>query len=333
MNGCLEKKRSLSLIVSAAGFIVLATTTFTLFFFNLFEAFRHSYRLIFLAVNLLALAGLAYESFLEYRSEFSAGKTFKPERGDIANFLGVMLGTFATFYLSVGLGLGPVVAAGLVGIVASVFLPKRDVPIYCGAFVGMSCRTAFRCYPCLVIAGVIAGIVFVASKDVFNGFGGKLGTIAFFGAVCAIFLRSRMAAPIAMPDWHVGRLIIFYSVLAALATFITSIRWQQGPVFSSGLVGLAGGLILPRVYPGFGTLLGVIVICASFAGMSSPKRITSNLQMCAAGVLSGLFFIYTLAHFPGAGGKLGTIAFMSCIAVRGCIDLFGRRTAASRYGG
>lgn len=312
------------MFISAAGFTVLAATTFVLFLLNFAESLKHALPLLFLAVNLAALGGLSYETWLELRRCLKRSIRFAFSLKDLYNYLSVMLGTIATYLLNVELGLGPVAAAGLIGITASVLLPEQDVPVYCGAFVGMSCPVAFRGYECLVPAGMIAGTLFVASKDVFNGFGGKLGTIAFFGAVSAIFIKDGGGVPGAPPAWLIGRYIILYSVLAATITFLISTGLKKGPVFSSGLVGLAGGMLLPNIYPVFGELLGVIVICASFAGMSSRERIFSNLQMCAAGAFSGIFFIYTLAHFPGAGGKLGTIAFMSVIAVRGCVDIWAR---------
>ncbi len=308
-------------ILSLTGFVVLVITTFTLFFANFLEALRYEYFLLFAAINLAALAGLAYQTRIELKNIITLKFPFRLGRNDAANFISVFAGAVITFHISSALNLGPVTAAGLTGLTASVIFPKHDVPAYCGAFVGMSCPAAIGCSSCLYLASVIAGALFVASKNTLNGFGGKLGTIAFFGAVSALFIMGRAGEPGSVPGLNVKLYIAAYSVLAAIATFVVSIRLGKGPVFASALVGLLGGLLLPQIYPRFGGMLGVVTICASFAGMSSPERITTNIQMLLAGILSGIFFIYTLTHFPGAGGKLGTIAFMSCIAVSGCAGI------------
>lgn len=317
-------------IISLTGFTILVITTFTLFLSNFAEALNYDYFVIFTIINLAALAGLAYETKLEFRSIILEKFPFRFRRSDAENFAAVLAGAVAAFHISAALNLGPVAAAGVTGLTASVILPRHDVPAYCGAFVGMSCPVAFGCYPCLLAAGLIAGAVFVISKNTLNGFGGKLGTIAFFGAVSALFLMGNAGKPGVIPALDVKIYIVAYSILAATITFLVSIRLGKGPVFASSFVGLLGGLLLPQIYPQFGEILGVIVICASFAGMSSPERITTNMQMIGAGILSGIFFIYTLTHFPGAGGKLGTIAFMSCITVRGWADIYRKARSGLR---
>ncbi len=316
--------------VSLTGFTLLVITTFTLFLANFLEALDYDYFFLLTVINLIALGGLVYETKLEFRNIVNLKFPFKFSKNDAYNFSAVVLGAVATFYISTALNLGPVAAAGLTGITASVIFPRQDVPAYCGAFVGMSCPLAFGCYPCLLTGAAIAGALYVASKNTLNGFGGKLGTIALFGAVSALFIMGRTGEPGVIPALNIRLYIIAYSVFAAIITFVISIRLRKGPVFASSLTGLMGGLLLPAIYPEFGGTLGVIVICASFAGMSSPERITTNFQMIIAGALSGLFFIYTLSHFPGAGGKLGTIAFMSCIAVRGCADLYRKTRSGLR---
>ena len=316
--------------VSLTGFALLIITTLTLFLLNFLEALDYDYFLLLTVINLIAFGGLVYETKLEFRNIINLKFPFKFSKNDAYNFAAVVLGAVATFHISNTLNLGPVTSAGLTGLTASVIFPRHDVPAYCGAFVGMSCPIAFTCYPCLLAAAAIAGVLFVISKNTLNGFGGKLGTIAFFGAVATMCITGRAGEPGNMPGLNTGIYIIAYSVFAAISTFVISIRLGKGPVFASSLIGLLGGLLLPGIYPQFGGMLGVIVICASFAGMSSPERITTNLQMVTAGIISGIFFIYTLAHFPGAGGKLGTIAFMSCIAVRGCVDLYWKARSGLR---
>ena len=58
--------------------------------------------------------------------------------------------------------------------------------------------------------------------------------------------------------------------------------------------------------------------------------------MLAAGIICGFVFIYSSPHLGGAGGKLGTIAFGSVIALKGIVlgsTSFARYGARTRLGG
>ncbi len=309
------------MLLSIAGFATLALFALVLFSLAFFEAVSAGFGIT--AVVLLGvLLALLYQTVREgvsLRERILAGIEARG-REDLYDFLALVVGSFATFVLSVTLGLGPVVAAGVIGIAATLFAPKWDVPAYCGAFVGMACHTVFG-YPLLTAATLVAGVVYVASRDGFGGFGGKLGTIAFSGCVLGALLRGGGFTSAAVPDWGAGRLLILYSVLGAVITYVISVRLGHSAVISSGFVGVVAGLVLPVIHPELGVSLGVVAICASFAGMSAAERMPNEGYMVAAGVLCALVFMYTSPYLGGAGGKLGTIAFGSVIALRGMRDL------------
>lgn len=104
----------------------------------------------------------------------------------------VILGALATFYLNHYLAWGPVIAAAAIGLLAS-YIPEikqesaklRAIPsaIYCGAFVGMSSLLVMPNLIMIGLASLIAGIIFAFTHHVFDGCGGKLGTIAFISVV------------------------------------------------------------------------------------------------------------------------------------------------------
>ena len=144
-----------------------------------------------------------------------------------------------------------------------------------------------------------------------------MGTIALCGCAIATILVGRQFAQGLNPVGDLIRYLYLYSVLGALITYILNVRLGHSAVLSSGAVGLAGGLLLPVLYPKFGQTLGVIVICASFAGMSGLERIPHEIYIVIAGIFCAFIFIYTVPYFAGAGGKLGTIAFGSVIAMYG----------------
>lgn len=108
-------------------------------------------------------------------------------------------GAVITFWLSRTLHHSPVIAAGTVGLLAS-FIPSvwpktswsGQIPpaTYCGAFVGMTSPKVAGDYPFILLAAGSAGILLMLSKNVFHGYGGKLGTIAFGGvALIAVLIK------------------------------------------------------------------------------------------------------------------------------------------------
>ena len=239
-------------------------------------------------------------------------------------FLAVVIGGLLAFYLSTDLGLGAVIAASLVGIIADMIVPKYGVPAYCGSFVGMSSNALFFNLGEVALASAIAGIVYVLAREVYGGFGGKLGTIAFVGASTAGFGLGRefLIAPIA--DWQTNLWVLLIAFIAAPLTFYLSLNRKNGPVLASGAVGLIGGLILPILSPQYGSTLAVVAICASFTGMSSAERCCKFWHILIASLFTGYLFIFATPLLGGAGGKLGTIAFASMISMHGLITVFQR---------
>nr|WP_241551758.1 hypothetical protein [Gramella oceanisediminis] len=106
------------------------------------------------------------------------------------------LGALITYWFNVFFQLGPVLAAGIIGLAGS-FIPYlnrksdllRELPValYCGAFAGMTSPLVAGSYSFIILAGLMSGIILAISKTSFHGFGGKLGTIAF-GGVCCVSL-------------------------------------------------------------------------------------------------------------------------------------------------
>jgi hypothetical protein len=268
------------------------------------------------------MIGLVFEIYFEGRS-LSADT---PSKGSLWNnviiFFVVVFGAIITYTLNVNVGLGGVVAASLVALIVSLIIPTYGVPIYCGAFVGMTCSMLLINYTELSLAATLAAMLFLLTDRVFNGCGGKLGTIAFVGTLITGFglKREFMITPI--PEWDlIGRIILF-SVLATVITYCLSVYLKHGGVTAASIVSITGGLILPAVYPdGLGSTLAVMVLCASFAGMSSAQRVPYLFQMVLVGLVCGIIFIYSMPLAGGAGGKLGVIGFGSVLAIRGYVDL------------
>ncbi len=311
---------------SALGYIVLVGMTTVLFFLALWESFD-LHGLSFLSVaGITILLTLLVEEIREFVSVvLPTGREARWDRTDAYNFLFVFFGAIVTFLLSssiAGLDFGPVlipsavVASSVVGIAMALVKPAYAVPAFCGSFAGMACTETYS-HLSLILAAGAAGLVYVLSKYVFDGFGGKLGTIAFSGCVAATLLTHRIFPAGSIPGWEVGRYLVLVSVLAALITYILSTRLKLNVVFSSAIVGLTAGVLLPLISAEHGSNLAVMAFCASFAGMSARRRVVNEAYMAVAGLICALIFIYSAPHLGGAGGKLGTIAFGSSIAVFG----------------
>ncbi|WP_353892992.1 hypothetical protein PRVXH_002395 [Proteinivorax hydrogeniformans] len=110
-------------------------------------------------------------------------------------------GTFLAFFLGAdpdileapALGLNPMVGSGIVGILAAQFLPKDlAVVAYTAAFAGMSCATVLSNYSMVLLAGILVGVIFIKVQPIYNGYGGKLGTIAALSVLITTMIFSML---------------------------------------------------------------------------------------------------------------------------------------------
>lgn len=273
---------------------------------------------------LFILFGMTAGLLLEGRRPAQANAVDAGWRELLLIGLAHLAGAWITYQLSHTFGLGAVLASAITGLLGGILFPRYGAPIYCGSFVGMcSASVIFGGHDLLLAAG-IAAVLFYISRSVLNGLGGKLGTIAFCGALLTGLGLRRQFLISPIPVFNLAWQIVCFAVLAAAATYWLSIRWELGPVRASAWVGLAGGLLLPRLMAHDGNLLAVVVICASFTGMSSVERLPSLWHIILAGLVTGIIFLYSMPVFGGAGGKLGTIAFGASLAVWGYWQLILR---------
>ena len=111
------------------------------------------------------------------------------------NFFFCTLGCVSCFCLQKYLTFPSVLSSVLVGLVAS-FLPKSKfweqtksiTCLYTGSFAAM-CSLSFFTSPLhIIVLSLIVGVYFNMLDPHFKGFGGKLGSIAFFSSCSFIFL-------------------------------------------------------------------------------------------------------------------------------------------------
>jgi hypothetical protein len=270
--------------------------------------------LVAVAPGALGLGLLARVAVGELTTDRDA---FGLTRRDLGAGLAVAVAAPLTRLLAVETGLGAVVAASLVGLLAA-YGSRYGVPAYCGAFVGMAGPGLFD-LTAVAAAGVVTGLLYVAAKRVFNGFGGKLGTLAFVG--CGVLVLGTGADyPVTAPavdPWTAG-VATLAAAVAALCTYRLSVHRDEGPVVGSAVVGLVAGLLAPPLLGSVGPAVASAAFCASFVGMSRPDRL-GTLPVVFAGCLSGALFVAAGPAFAASGGKLGTLAFVACLLVDGAV--------------
>ena len=226
-------------------------------------------------------------------------------------------GALVTYGLAVEGGVSPIVGAGAVGVVAALAMPTRAVPAYCGAFVGMTSPAVLDTYVSTAAAAVVAMLLYLAVRPVYHGVGGKLGTTAFVGVVLTAVGTSRPFSGGSIPGPELATVAVAAGGVAAAVTFVVHARLGASPVLASGAVGLIGGVAAPVVLGAGGGLVAAVVFAASFAGMTEPARIPDERWLAVTGVVVGVLVVFTAPYLSGSGGKLGTIAFASSLAVHG----------------
>jgi hypothetical protein len=234
------------------------------------------------------------------------------------SILMIVIGAFVTFYLA-KFQMSTVLASSLVGIFGSLLLKRYEIEIFTGSFVGMSSVVLFSDIG-ILIASVIAAVIYLSGKNVFVGIGGKLGSSAFFATAL-------VALAVGKDVWNLDISVInttlpfwFYVVSAVLSAFASVMthqiaqRYLKGSVvLGSSIVG-ALGYALSFAFGSLGGLFAGTIFAASFAGMSQKKILKSPLYFAIAGMFTAIIFLASSTYFLGLGGKMGTSAFIAVLA-------------------
>lgn len=89
------------------------------------------------------------------------------------------LGSTLTWFINHKMGYGPVIANGLVGVMAAIFLPNFLAGItYTSSFIGMSSLTVIPSIGSAALGSLIVGLILLATTEIYAGIGGKGGTTA-----------------------------------------------------------------------------------------------------------------------------------------------------------
>lgn len=98
----------------------------------------------------------------------------------ICSFIGVIL----TWFVNHQMGYGPIIANGLIGVMAATFLPNDLAAImYASSFVGMSSLEVIPSLGAAALGSFIVAIVFLSTAEIYAGIGGKGGTTAALSTI------------------------------------------------------------------------------------------------------------------------------------------------------
>ena len=244
---------------------------------------------------------------------------FKLDKEVLLNILFVIIGGLIPYILNKHLNVNVVLGSALVGITGGLVIKKYEAALYCGSFIGMCSIEVFN-YPEFILVALLTGVLFVLVKDVFNGYGGKLGTTAFiFGFLFYFIFYNHPNSPSVYTPLQMV-IVIVGSSLAAWITYIFNVKFELGPVLASGLVGLGIGVVLVLEGSSFSLHLAGIIFGATFIGMSSKEKAKREWFIVIGGLLFGVIYIMMIP-FNGLGGMLGTTAFISTISLYGLRNL------------
>ena len=98
----------------------------------------------------------------------------------ICSFIGVTL----TWFINHKMGYGAVIANGLVGVMAAIFLPNDLAGItYTSSFVGMSSLAVIPSMTAATLGSLIVGLILLTTVEIYAGIGGKGGTTAALSTI------------------------------------------------------------------------------------------------------------------------------------------------------
>ena len=265
-------------------------------------------------------------------------------RGLRPRLIDIALAVSATLAVSLAVregGLTPVLAASLMGVIAAIIsmlhnrVAAAAVPLYCGAFAGMTSALVLAGWPAVAVAGVIAGLLVSVLRATWDGVGGKLGLLAFGGVyVTALAARALgtigSGAPVLELDRADRLAIVVVPMVAATVTWLLRHRGLS-PVLASAaptaIFTLAVQLINHREPFGYQMVFSVTPLCVawfggSFIGMTAPGRVGGRLwPLLIAAMLFGVLQIGFKPKIAGFGGDFGASAVVAVLAAIGLVEL------------
>lgn len=165
-------------------------------------------------------------------------------------------------------------------------------------------------------------------KVFFDGFGGRLGFIAFL-SVLVYLLLFRHSPDVRLFKFNDISLIssplkVIPILIASSGGAMVSMEVKHAmsslnenyKVLSVALTGIIGGILIERI-PCLGHHLACAWYAGAFVGMSSYFILMFKRHFFFAGLFCGILYVIGEPLFVGVGGKLGFISFLSVMLMSG----------------
>ena len=166
---------------------------------------------------------------------------------------------------------------------------------------------------------MICAFIFLLTKPLFKGYGGKLGTVAFMSSLItfSIFHEEYFILPNDFNFW----LLLIASIFGVAISYYIQHRFHMSAVFASAMPSFIFAVVIVYAFPNH-TEYAIIFYSASFIGMSSKERLPNIGFALFSGLVLGLIYYIFLEYFHGLGGKLGLMALMSVVITTGLSSFF-----------
>ncbi len=293
------------------GFIVLSVALLYAYITVLFETKELLLDIVYAILFIFLLVGL----FHAIKNESIRIKT---SSFDFLDLLMVIVGVFATYSIVHFFELSIVLASCLIGLFGHFLARKYEAAIYCGSFAGMVSVILFGFFEVLVLA-LICAFIYILTKPLLSGYGGKLGAIAFMSSLIVHSLFSD-GFLVVESNLHLGLLLVT-TTIGVVFTFYLQHYFKFTPVFASAILSFFFALIFIYLIPSHLDYV-IVFFSASFIGMSSKERIPHFIFVILSGLILGFIYYIFIRYFNGLGGKLGLIALISVIITSGISKLF-----------
>jgi len=266
-------------------------------------------------------------------------------------FIFSFIGTIFTIYVVV-IGWNAVIASSIAGIIFSIFTitvhdeTRRSWAGFAGSFAGMTSTylladqsvNPFSIKFILIalflsaIVGVLYSVGEIASSIqpglFFDGYGGRLGTIAFISVIFFLlfkfFFKSHSFTIFDFYSYNLLNDPLFYlTIPSAMVGAMISMEIKNAvsslndnyKVLSVAITGMIGGILITKI-PVYGEEYALAWYTGAFVGMSSYFILMLKRNYFFSGIIAGVFYVVFRGVFTGVGGKLGFISFMAVLTMR-----------------
>lgn len=229
----------------------------------------------------------------------------------------VFAGVVITYEISYLFSFSSVLSSASIGFFGFLFFRKYSIGIYCGSFAGMISIALLNHYQMLIV-GIVCVISFQIIKTILDGFGGRLGSIAFVSTTLVSFAFGKAMLEIEFEViWY---LVFVFAVAGSMISSLIHNQLGKSAVLASALPSLILAIIIDFLFPNLGVYSGVF-FTASFIGMSNKTVIPNWTISLIIGIILGIIFLLFLDFFNGFGGKMGLMAFASIMVSQGVFYL------------